>query len=540
MADYNLGVQYIKGSKQAAADCLSRPVGAKEEEKPPDPEDDIELDGHIPICTILRASEVQESENDEDSLITSNEALIAEQEKDRECKLIRRILASAESKCQKKVQRELGTFAARCRDIDGILTALDMNNEGTRVPVLPQSMRERILFKAHTEKNTGHLMQPRIGYLVRERVAWPSMNRDIDAYLKRCTVCTHNMPSRAYEPEFEPITANRKFEKIVIDATLLGKSTSGPKWALAVVDVFTRWAAMIPLASETASCQIEALKATVFATYGAPETIICDRCTAYNSALFREFCNFYGIELAISKGYSRTRNAIVDRFHRTVKQMVRKSIEKLEDWPRVIHDIVSVYNATRHASTGFAPAYLLAGIQPRLPIDAALQYKPRVESTDYSVIIARNLEVMVTAAEAAAEHRKQREEAQLRLFREKHANKREPKVGDIVYRLSIDWKYRRKSPKLDPIRYYGPYRITALIHPHCKLETLDGQEVSTQIHLAEIHPAKGKRGVPVYPAEDMPDRSSERKMRNESRRHNRWTGTTRGNDNRKRQMQQCS
>ncbi|PJF39155.1 MAG: hypothetical protein CUN54_09335, partial [Phototrophicales bacterium] len=235
-------------------------------------------------------------------------------------------------------------------------------------------MRKHILFKAHAEKNAGHIMQPRLGHMLRERVAWPNMNRDIDGYLKQCTVCTHNFPSRPYEPEFEPVTANRKFEKIVIDATLLGNSTSGPKWALAVVDVFTRWAAMIPLASETASCQIDALKATVFATYGAPEAIICDRCTAYNSTLFKEFCAFYGIKLAISKGYSHTHNAIVDRFHRSIKQMVRKSIEKLEDWPSAIHDIVAVYNATRHSSTGFAPSYVLAGIHPRLPIDAAIQY----------------------------------------------------------------------------------------------------------------------------------------------------------------------
>lgn len=96
-------------------------------------------------------------------------------------------------------------------------------------------------------------------------------------------------------------------------------------------------------------------------------------------------------------------------------------------------------------------------------------------------------------------------------------NKREPKVGDIVYRLPIDWKYRRKSPKLDPIRYYGPYRITALTHPRCKLETFDGQEISTRVHLAEIHPANGKKGAPIYPAEDMPNKGSKIEKWNDGR-----------------------
>ena len=259
---------------------------------------------------------------------------------------------------------------------------------------------------------------------------------------------------------------------------------------------------MIPLTAETTSCQIDALKATVFATYGAPRAIICDRHTAYNSALFREFCTSYGIELAISGGYSRHHNAIVDRFHRSIKQMVRKSIEMLEDWPSAIHDIVSVYNATRHSSTGFAPSYLLTGIHPRLPVDAAIRFRPRAGLVDYPSIVARDLAALAIAVENATGHHKQREEEQLRAFRRQHGNKREPKVGDIVYRLSTDWCHRRKSPKLDPVRYYGPYRITELIHPHCKLETTDGQKVDARVHLSEIHPAKGKKGVPIYPLEE--------------------------------------
>lgn len=165
MSDYSLEVQYIKGSKQAAADCLSRPVGAEEADKSPDTEDDIELDGHIPICTILHSTDEQE---DKDSFILSNKTLIAEQKRDRECKLIRRLLSLDESKRPKEASRELTTFAVRCKDIDGVLTSLDMDNKGTRVPVLPQSMHEHILFKAHAEKNVGHVMQPMLGHLLRE------------------------------------------------------------------------------------------------------------------------------------------------------------------------------------------------------------------------------------------------------------------------------------------------------------------------------------------------------------------------------------
>jgi len=181
---------------------------------------------------------------------------------------------------------------------------------------------------------------------------------------------------------------------------------------------------------------------------------------------------------------------------------------------------------------------LIAGIHPRLPIDAALNYKPLIETTDYSAIIARNLETLATAAETAAEHLKQREEAQLRSFRRHYGNKREPKVGDIVYRLSISWRYRNKSPKLDPIRYYGPYKIIALEHPHCKLETLDGQEIPTRVHLAEIHPANGKRGVPIYPAEDMPNKNSTWKTKGELKNPIGSTETVKRNDGRKKQMKQ--
>ena len=91
---------------------------------------------------------------------------------------------------------------------------------------------------------------------------------------------------------------------------------------------------------------------------------------------------------------------------------------------------------------------------------------------------------------------------------------------------------------MESVRYYGPYRIIALIPPHCKIETLDGRKVEESVPLAEIHPANGRTGAPVYPAEDMLSKSNEKKTEREKKNLDQSTETAERKRSRKRQKQQ--
>ena len=54
--------------------------------------------------------------------------------------------------------------------------------------VFPQTLKEKILTSLHDDM--GHQGFERTLHLIRDRCYWPSMNSDVEAWIKRCERCT--------------------------------------------------------------------------------------------------------------------------------------------------------------------------------------------------------------------------------------------------------------------------------------------------------------------------------------------------------------
>ena len=94
-----------------------------------------------------------------------------------------------------------------------------------------------------------------------------------------------------------------------------------------------------------------------------------------------------GVGKSRTNSYHHIGNDQVERFNKTLLQMLHWKITRKVIGKHNIPTLVHPYNATFHDSTGYSPIFLMFGRHPRLAIDAFLGLKPDAMSaptqTDY-------------------------------------------------------------------------------------------------------------------------------------------------------------
>lgn len=107
--------------------------------------------------------------------------------------------------------------------------------------------------------------------------------------------------------------------------------------------------------------------------YGVPERIHSDRGRDFEGKIIQGLCNIYGMKKSRTMAYHPAGNGQCERYNRTMIDLLQSlSEEQRKKWPQYLPALVQAYNATPHASTGFAPHFLLFGQDPRLPVDIFL------------------------------------------------------------------------------------------------------------------------------------------------------------------------
>ena len=214
--------------------------------------------------------------------------------------------------------------------------------------VIPTKLKSVILQKIHPP----HQGIVKTKALVREKVWWPTVNKDIETRVS-CQV-TDN---RTAPPEPIHMTETPLKPWMLLATDLKGPVITG-EHILVVIDYMSRYPVVEVLDTITSQDMIRSFR-KIFAAYGYPETITVDNGKQFNSAEFRDFMHQHNIKLRPVTPYWPSANGEVERFNRTIGKVIQGAVIDGQNWKDALQDFIHVYRTTPHSTTKVPPAKVL-------------------------------------------------------------------------------------------------------------------------------------------------------------------------------------
>ncbi|GFN77396.1 Pol polyprotein [Plakobranchus ocellatus] len=245
---------------------------------------------------------------------------------------------------------------------DAVLKQLHTKSEFATVQTtiaMPEPLRQLVLSYAHESDLARHSGFRKTLSAIRTQFSWSGECSDVKNYTTSCHFCqikTRTGRDRPAPFQAVPIVSE-PFERVMIDLVgPLPLSSDRYEYLLTLVDVSTHWAEAVPLRRITAKDVAKALF-SIFVRLGFPKKIQSDRGQQFMSKLLVEFNSLSNIKHFVSTPYHPQTNRIVERFHSTLKSMIRKlSHESPTEWNCFVPAALFAYRSQVHSSSGFSPS----------------------------------------------------------------------------------------------------------------------------------------------------------------------------------------
>ena len=148
---------------------------------------------------------------------------------------------------------------------------------------------------------------------------------------------------------------NQQWQMDLADMQSMQKFNDGYHYLLVCIDVFSKYARVVPLKNKKGPSLVEAFK-IILASGRKPEKIITDQGTEFFNRHFKALLKDEDIELYNT--YNETKASFVERLIRTLKTRMRRyfTAKKTMRYIDMLPDLVYSYNHTLHRSIRKKPA----------------------------------------------------------------------------------------------------------------------------------------------------------------------------------------
>ena len=238
--------------------------------------------------------------------------------------------------------------------------------------VVPKPFQENLIAIAHDR--SGHFANSKTRSVLNHRFTWPNMGSDITEYILACSHCKRFNKS-AHKPaplQYRP-TITEPYQEVALD--LIGplpRAKHGFKFALTLICMASRWPEVYPIAKPDTEHVAQALIQFI-ARNGIPVKILTDQGPQFMAKAISQTCNLLGITHIKTVPYRPQGNGVIERFHGTLKPLLSKASDDDFDWPSFLPLALSAIRSVPCRSTGFSPAELVFGRNPRNLLDVVYE-----------------------------------------------------------------------------------------------------------------------------------------------------------------------
>jgi len=143
----------------------------------------------------------------------------------------------------------------------------------------------------------------------------------------------------------------------LMDMSKLATRNKNTHWILCAIDVYSRYAWAFPVKRKTKGMIYECLNQWLQSLPEPPRRITSDAGTEFTSKKVAELFSQHDITHYVNQAGDKTTTGIVERFNRTLRDLMGRNFTRLGKlhWVQDLSKLVQNYNASVHSTLGATP-----------------------------------------------------------------------------------------------------------------------------------------------------------------------------------------
>ena len=346
LEEYSPNIVYVKGEKNIVADALSRL--------------EMESPSTSPSNDALWMNNADLFGNEEELPTNlyplSFKLIAAEQQKDKD--LLARAKADTTDKYHVRSFRGGGK----------VRTVLCLNDK----ILVPKSLQQRIVQWYHT--TLCHPGETRTEQTIRQHFTWKGLREHVHEICSKCSICQKTKKtSKKYGHLPEKEAECHPWEKLCVD--LIGPYTINNKnngdtltlWCVTMIDPATSWFELQSITTKDPGEISNIVEQTWLTRYPWPQELVYDKGGEFMGLFAKMITNDYGIKRRGITTRNPQANAIIERIHQTLGNIIRtfelfESDQTAQDsWNGILSAAMFALRSTYHTTLQATPMQLVFG-----------------------------------------------------------------------------------------------------------------------------------------------------------------------------------
>lgn len=496
ISGYNCKVEYIEGSSNSCADLLSRVTETSGNSCGNFPEEPDVNDNAFEInalnsnhfrpkdFTVSKSPKNHEAEKQD---IMPDIDMVQEQAKD---EAIVEIITSL-----KKEKASASTEKKHIIVDDVLYYISNVDDDPSLRLYIPEQLKKSVVMQYHD--HNGHMGIDKTFEAIKQKYYWPNAYKELYDYVSGCITCQARIMRKIKPPVQETGIPPYPFAKVGLDLSgPYPTSLSGNKYIIGFIDLYSGYPEAFPVPDKSADNIVHLLIEEIFPRHGSVLEIVTDNGTENVNRKMRETLQELNINHVTTSYYHPQGNAKIERFHRTMHDVLSKKLkDNVETWDVYLGQTLAAIRFNISESTKFSPFFLLYNRDVVLPLDTILKPRRKYHGEDPHKIALEQQHKAFTLVHKYLTRSKKRQAK----YANKHTKNVEYNVGDPVY-------YKNFSQGKLLNRWYPYYRIIKKTSPvnFVIKNQLDGS--TENVHAENIRLAH----IDVWP---IPKSGSEKRIR---------------------------